>query len=216
MTKSPEKLYRRWLPYGFFTSHSRIHGVETEPWLYTDGQSDYSKGQEFMDFFRQSAEMKYMLMPYIYAQAKLCTEQGLPMQRALLLEYPEDPGAWLVEDEYMFGNQILIAPMLESDTSRIVYLPGNEPWIDYQTGKVYQPGWRTIDVPCWKGKGSQMPIIIMVKNGSAIPHVPLAQRTDKIQWSKIEWKTYSTDSKPCTGYLFRPGDKNVEQLEGKF
>ena len=210
VTKSPEELYRRWLPYGFFTSHSRIHGVETEPWLYTDGQSDYSKGQEFMDFFRQSAEMKYKLMPYIYAQAKLCTEQGLPMQRALLLEYPDDPGAWLVEDEYMFGSQMLVAPMLEAGTSRTVYLPGEEPWIDYQTGKVYQPGWRKIDVPQWKKTGDQMPIVVLVKNGSAIPHVALAQRTDQIDWENIEWKTYSANGAAPVGYLYRPGDSKVE------
>lgn len=212
VTKSPEELYRRWLPYGFFTSHSRIHGVETEPWLYTDGQSDFSKGKEFMDFFRQSAEMKYRLMPYIYAQAKQCTEKGLPMQRALFLEFPDDPGAWLVEDEYMFGSQMLVAPMLEAGTSRTVYLPGKEPWIDYQTGKTYQPGWHEISVPAWKNSRSQMPIVVMVKNCSAIPHAPLAQHTGLIDWKNIEWKKYSVGARSCTGFLFRPGDKDVQTV----
>ncbi len=162
-----------------------------------------------MDFFRQSAELKYKLMPYVYAQAKLCTEQGLPMQRALFLEYPDDPGAWLVEDEYMFGSQMLVAPMLENGTERSVYLPGAEPWTDYQTGKVYQPGWRKIAVPQWTVAGDQLPVVVLVKNGAAIPHVPLAQRTDKIEWDKIEWKTYSSNGAYATGYLYRPGDKEV-------
>lgn len=135
------------------------------------------------------------------------------MQRALLLEYPDDPGAWLVEDEYMFGSQMLVAPMLEAGTSRTVYLPGEEPWIDYQTGKVYQPGWRKIDVPQWKKTGDQMPIVVLVKNGSAIPHAALAQRTDQIDWKNIEWKKYSANGGATTGYLFRPGDTKVETVK---
>lgn len=102
MTQSPESLYRRWLPFGFLTSHSRVHGAPpTEPWYY---------GKEFTDYFRRCAELKYKLMPYVYAQSKECTENGWPMLRALLLEYPDDPGAWLVEDEYMFGSNLLVAP----------------------------------------------------------------------------------------------------------
>ena len=64
--------------------------------------------------------------------------------RALLLEYPDDPGAWLVEDEYMFGSNLLVAPMLEEGSGRDVYLPGRQKWLDYQTGKVYAPGWNHI------------------------------------------------------------------------
>ncbi|MBQ0047609.1 MAG: alpha-xylosidase [Prevotellaceae bacterium] len=190
VTKSPENLYRRWLPYGFLTSHSRAHGVDTEPWLYND---------EFVDYYRECAEMKYKLMPYVYAQAKLCTEKGWPMQRALLLEYPDDPGAWQVEDEYMFGSQMLVAPMLEDGTGRNVYLPGKGKWIDYQTGKVYSAGWQYIE--CGK-----LPIVMLVKDGSAIPHVPVAQSTDKIEWDKVEWKNYKADAQSCKGWFFKPGD----------
>ena len=106
VTKSPDDLYRRWLPFGFLSSHTRAHGAPpTEPWLISES---------FTKAFRQSAEMKYKLMPYVYAQAKDCSERGLPMVRALLVEFPDDPGAWFVEDEYMFGSQILVAPMLET------------------------------------------------------------------------------------------------------
>lgn len=51
--------------------------------------------------------MKYQLMPYVYAQAKDCTERGLPMLRALFVEFPNDPAAWQIETEYMFGSSIL-------------------------------------------------------------------------------------------------------------
>ena len=197
VTKSPDDLYRRWLPFGFLSSHTRAHGAPpTEPWLISES---------FTKAFRQSAEMKYKLMPYVYAQAKDCSERGLPMVRALLVEFPDDPGAWFVEDEYMFGSQILVAPMLETGKSRTVYLPRGK-WIDYQTGKVYEGGYQTIPT-------AEIPCVILVKDGSLIPHVPVAQNTGDIKWDKVELKAYKADAAKCTGLLFRPGDKELQHIE---
>jgi alpha-D-xyloside xylohydrolase len=197
VTASPEDIYRRWLPFGFLSSHTRAHGAPpTEPWLISES---------FTKAFRDCAEMKYKLMPYVYAQAKDCSERGLPMVRALLVEFPDDPGAWLVEDEYMFGSQMLVAPLLESGNSRTVYLPRGQ-WIDYQTGKVYVSGYQTIQV-------GSIPVIILVRDGSVIPHAPLAQRTDQIRWDKLELRTYKAKAKKCTGLLFKPGDQKVQQIE---
>ncbi len=197
VTASPEDIYRRWLPFGFLSSHTRAHGAPpTEPWLISES---------FTKAFRQAAEMKYKLMPYVYAQAKDCSERGLPMVRALLVEFPDDPGAWLVEDEYMFGSQILVAPLLESGDSRMCYLPRGK-WIDYQSGKIYEGGYQTIKV-------GEIPCVILVRDGSLIPHVPLAQRTDQIQWDKVELKTYKADAKKCTGLLFKPGDSQIQTIE---
>lgn len=193
VTESPENLYRRWLPFGMLTSHSRVHGAPpTEPWLFD---------KDFTDYFRDCAELKYKLMPYVYAQAKYASDNGLPMLRALLVEFPDDPGAWNIEDEYMFGNDILVAPMLEDGNSRNVYLPGKDKWIDYQTGKVYNPGWTNV-------KCGRLPIIMMVKDGTALPHVPVAQSTADIDWNKVTWKKYLADKKTATGLLFRPGDSS--------
>ena len=205
VTASPEDIYRRWLPFGFLSSHTRAHGAPpTEPWLISES---------FTKAFRQAAEMKYKLMPYVYAQAKDCTERGLPMVRALLVEFPEDPGAWLIEDEYMFGSQMLVAPLMESGTERTVYLPslgegsgGGSKWIDYQTGKVYDSGWQTIAV-------GEIPAVILVRDGSVIPHAPLAQRTDQILWDKLEMKTYKAAATKCTGLLFKPGDTKLTVIE---
>ena len=196
VTQSPDDLYRRWLPFGFLSSHTRAHGAPpTEPWLISDS---------FTEAFRQAAEMKYRLMPYVYAQAKDCSERGLPMVRALLVEFPDDPGAWLVEDEYMFGSQLLVAPLLESGNSRTVYLPRGK-WVDYQTGKVYDGGYQSIQT-------AAIPCIILVRDGSLIPHVPLAQHTEDIQWDKIEWKAYKAEATQCTGLLFRPGDTELQRI----
>jgi alpha-D-xyloside xylohydrolase len=197
VTASPEDIYRRWLPFGFLSSHTRAHGAPpTEPWLISES---------FTKAFRDCAEMKYKLMPYVYAQAKDCSERGLPMVRALLVEFPDDPGAWLVEDEYMFGSQMLVAPLLESGNSRTVYLPRGQ-WIDYQTSKVYVSGYQTI-------QAGSIPVIILVRDGSVIPHAPLAQRTDQIRWDKLELRTYKAKAKKCTGLLFKPGDQKVQQIE---
>ncbi len=196
VTASPEDIYRRWLPFGFLSSHTRAHGAPpTEPWLISES---------FTKAFRQAAEMKYKLMPYVYAQAKDCSERGLPMVRALLVEFPDDPGAWLVEDEYMFGSQILVAPLLETGDSRTCYLPRGK-WIDYQSGKVYEGGYQTIKV-------GEIPCVILVRDGSLIPHAPLAQRTDQIQWDKVEMKAYKADAKKCSGLLYKPGDSQIQQI----
>jgi alpha-D-xyloside xylohydrolase len=129
------------------------------------------------------------------------------MVRALLVEFPHDQGAWYVEDEYMFGSQILVAPLLESGNSREVYLPKGM-WIDYQSGKVYNSGYQTIEA-------GKIPAVILVKDGSLIPHAPLAQRTDQIDWDKIELKAYKADAKKCSGLLFKPGDKEKRIIESE-
>ena len=196
---TPEDLYCRWIPFGFLTSHTRAHGAPpTEPWLYDS--------KRVQDVFRKSAEMKYRLMPYVYAQAKECTEKGLPMLRALFVEFPDDPGAWKVDDEYLFGSQILVAPLLESGmTGRTVYLPEGK-WIDYQTEKVYEGGWHRIEA-------GSLPIIMLVRDGSVLPHLKLAQSTAEMDWSKMSLKVYSADKKQADGWVCLPADNCIQVVK---
>lgn len=196
---TPEDLYCCWLPFGFLTSHTRAHGAPpTEPWLYDS--------KRVQDVFRKSAEMKYRLMPYVYAQAKECTEKGLPMLRALFVEFPDDPGAWRVDDEYLFGSQILVAPLLESGiTGRTVYLPEGK-WIDYQTEKVYEGGWHRIEA-------GSLPIIMLVRDGSVLPHLKLAQSTSEMDWSKMSLKVYSADKKQAEGLICLPTDNRIQVVK---
>ena len=127
------------------------------------------------------------------------------MVRALFVEFPHDRGAWLVEDEYMFGSQILVAPLMESGSERDVYLPKGK-WIDYQTGAVYDGGYQTL-------KAGRIPAVILVRDGSLIPHVPLAQRTDQIDWSKLELREYKAAATKCTGLVYKPGDTQLSRVE---
>lgn len=196
-TKTPEGLYRRWLPFGMLTSHSRCHGQPPkEPWEY---------GTAFMDYFRKAVEMKYKLLPYVYAQAKDCSERGLPMVRALFVEYPDDPGAWQVEDEYLFGSDMLVAPIFEEGaTERNVYLPGGK-WIDYQTNKIYSSGWNKI-------AAGPVQAVILVREGAVIPHIKLAQSATQADWSNIEMVVFAENSNTASGLLCLPSDSVLRKV----
>ena len=178
VTDTPEELYRRWLPMGFLTSHSRAHGAPpTEPWLF--------ENKDFVNYFRKAAELKYALMPYIIEESQAASANGLPMFRALLVEYPEDPGAWNIDDQYLFGSKIMVAPLLEAAESRNVYIPGNKHWVDYQTGEIYSPGWQNIKVP-----EDGLQAVILVPQGESLKHAPVAQHTSEIDWNSVYEKTY--------------------------
>lgn len=176
VTSTPEELYRRWLPMGFLTSHTRAHGAPpTEPWLYN---------KEFTDYFRKCAEMKYSLMPYIVKEAEECAANGWPMFRALQLEFPEDAGVWQIEDEYMFGKDFLVAPLLTQAKKRSVYLPAGQEWVNYQSGKTYAPGWHTLTPE------GELDCIIMVRKGAEIPTVNPALSTSRIDKSTLKTVKY--------------------------
>jgi len=194
--KSPENLYARWAAFGLLSSHSRSHGAPPkEPWAYSP---------EFLNTFRVTDEMRYKLMPYIYAQAKDCTERGLPMVRALFVEFPEDPGSWLIDDEYLFGSDILVAPLFENVKERDVYLPPGL-WIDYQSGQVFQTGWNKI-------KAGPVQAIILVKEGALIPHIKLAQSTMQMDWSSLELVSYSLKNQKASGLVCLPSDNILHKI----
>ncbi|MDR0973633.1 MAG: DUF4968 domain-containing protein [Prevotellaceae bacterium] len=205
VVSTPVDLYRRWLPFGFLSSHSRAHGAPpTEPWLYKD--------QNMVKYFRESAELKYKLMPYVYAEAKECTEKGLPMVRAMFVEFPNDFGSWQVENQYMFGSRILVAPMFTPGQSRQVYLPAGK-WIDYQSGKVYTGSGNYQEIPV-----GEIQAVILVRDGSILPHIKLAQSTKEMDWSKLALKVYSVDVKEATGQVCLPSEgvlHNVSVKGGK-
>ncbi|MCE6988744.1 TIM-barrel domain-containing protein [Dyadobacter sp. CY323] len=194
--KTPEDLYRRWLPMGMLSSHSRTHGqAPKEPWEY---------GEQFQDYFRKVVEMKYKLMPYIYTQSKLASEKGLPMVRALLLEFPDDPGAWLVDNQYMLGPDLLVAPLFENSKSRQVYLPKGK-WVDYQTRKVYESGWHNVEA-------GELEVVMMVRQGAVLPQVKVAQSTGEIDWTNIELHCFGNATQKATLQLFVPGEDQVETV----
>jgi alpha-D-xyloside xylohydrolase len=193
---SPRDLYGRWLAMGALTSHTRTHGAPPkEPWGYDDA---------FVDQFRRTIELKYALMPYIYAQAVDSSAKGYPMLRTLFFEYPDDPTSWTIDDQYMFGSDLLVAPLVEAGNSRRVYLPPGA-WIDYQSGKAYRGAqWQQLSA-------GAIPIILLVKDHAVIPHAAVAQNTAALDWKNIELRVFSTDASQATG-LFAMPQGNVQTL----
>ncbi|MGB8645128.1 MAG: TIM-barrel domain-containing protein [Anaerolineae bacterium] len=195
--RSPRELYRRWLPFGMLTSHSRCHGQPPkEPWGYDAA---------FVEDFRRAVELKYRLMPYIYAQAALCSQQGYPMCKPLFFQYPDDPTAWFVEDQYLFGTDLLVAPLFEETLHRRVYLPAGQ-WIDYQTGRTYGGStWNDI-------QAGEIPIILLVKSGAAIPHIPVAQNTAQMKWDAIELVVFGAEQ-AAEGRICLPTDNVLRSVQ---
>ncbi|GAA0990936.1 alpha-xylosidase [Acrocarpospora macrocephala] len=129
-TPSPE-LYIRWSQFGALSPLVRFHGTSSrEPWEFPPHAE-----QGAIDALR----LRYRLMPYIYSVAVVAAETGAPMMRALCVDYPDDPVAWQADLEYLFGTDLLVAPMTSADGSRSVYLPAGS-WVDYWTGEVLTGG----------------------------------------------------------------------------
>ncbi|MGC8569752.1 MAG: TIM-barrel domain-containing protein [Caldivirga sp.] len=152
--KPTVELYVRWAQMGLLLSHSRFHGVsEREPWRYGDEAYNIVKG---------FIKLRYSLIPYIYSQVIEGLRTGKPLVRPLVMDYPSDNAARDIEDEYMLGEYMLIAPVFSGDT-RSVYLPeGN--WYDYWSMSIIK-GPTTINV---NSPLSKLPIY--VKDGALITY----------------------------------------------
>jgi alpha-D-xyloside xylohydrolase len=110
-----------------------------------------------------------------------------------------------VDDEYLYGSSLLVAPLMhENETGRKVYLPPGT-WIDYQTGKAYAGGWQKIEA-------GKIPEIILVRDGTVLPHIALAQSTSRMDWSKIELAVFAKDATTAKGLIFLPGDTEAHAL----
>ncbi|HZB44699.1 MAG TPA: TIM-barrel domain-containing protein [Pyrinomonadaceae bacterium] len=195
--RAPRDLYRRWLAWGVLTSHTRAHGEPPrEPWEYDEALTED---------FRRALGLRYALMPYILAQAKDSSAKGFPLLRALFFEYPADPTSWTIDDEYLFGSDLLVAPLMEEGSnSRRVYLPPGA-WVDYQSGKTYRgAAWHRIEA-------GPIPVVLLARDHSVIPHVRGAQSTDGIDWGAVELRVFSTDGAAAEG-LFTTPQGPVETL----
>jgi alpha-D-xyloside xylohydrolase len=124
------ELFIRWAQFGLFSSHARCHGCgnenSREPWTF---------GEQANEIFKSYAILRYRLLPYLYDQARRCSRTAKPMVRALVIDYPEDRNVWPLQDQYLLGDAILIAPVLRSlaeSPVRDIYLPAGR-WIDFWT-----------------------------------------------------------------------------------
>jgi len=129
-------VFKRWLAFGLLSSHSRLHGNESVrvPW---------SIDEEAVDVTRTFVKLKKKLHPYLVKTMREVTEKGLPMMRPMLLEFPNDPTAWFLDQQYMLGSDLLVAPVFTASGEVTFYLPAGQ-WRNYFTNEVLDGGrWLT-------------------------------------------------------------------------
>lgn len=158
--KPTDELYIRWVTqFGAFSGIMRAHGHDgREPWLY---------GTRVQENLRRYLKIRYRLFPYIYSTARQGASEGIPMMRAMALEYPSNPEAWTKDKQYFFGDWLLVAPALATGNTDVsVWLPEGK-WYDFFDPTVVHEGGRTISVSATL---DQIPVF--VKEGAIIPTGP--------------------------------------------
>ena len=147
----------RWIQASVFLPIMRVHGYmsNTEPWQY---------GSEAQRIITDQINLRYRLLPYIYSEAAKVTYDGSTLMRPFVFDFPDDTAALEQDNEFMFGQSLLVCPVTEGGVSEWkVYLPENEGgWYDFRTGGKYGCGW--INVPV-----SIEHIPVFAKAGSIIP-----------------------------------------------
>ena len=186
-TPTPE-LYIRWAEAGLFVSHPRAHGpIAREPWVF---------GEQAVEIFRKYAQLRYRLMPYVWSSAQTCVRQSTPMMRALLLDWQDDPTTAGIDDQFLFGEWLLVAPIVDESNQRKVYLPQGL-WFDYWTDQptdCTQAGrWMTVDAPL-----DHLPLF--VRGGAILSTCDDAPHTDAQDWSRLTLDVYPHGDSSFTLY----------------
>jgi len=189
--KAYHEIYVRWMQFGAFCPMMRSHGTGTPRELWYYGKP----GDWTYDALKKTIDLRYSLLPYIYSTSWNVTHKNSSMMRALVMDFANDKKALDIDNQYMFGKNILVCPVTEpmyvhyrkeddkylgekEEFSRIkttqVYLPADTEWFDFWTGEVFQGG-QTLD--------SAAPIDILplyVKAGSIIPFGPGVQYANEM------------------------------------
>lgn len=129
---SPD-LYKRWTQFGLLSSHSRYHGSweYKVPWLY---------GDEAVEVTRFFTKLKLRLMPYLIRQSKIAVESGTPVMRAMVIDFSEDLTTHTLDQQYMLGENLLVAPIFNDQGTCTFYVPNGGKWTHYLTNKIYEGG----------------------------------------------------------------------------
>ncbi len=141
-----QELIVRWFQYGAFCPLFRLHGYR-EPWTTwgpdgTGGPNEvWSYGEQALGVIERTMRLRERLRPYLEAQMRVAHERGIPPMRPLFVDFSDDERAWTVEDQFLVGPDVLVAPILESGgRQREVYLPAGARWADAWTGEAHGGG----------------------------------------------------------------------------
>lgn len=190
-------LYIRWTQFSIFNSHIRFHGNPPrfrEPWNYN------KLAQEIV---RKFLNLRYKMLPYIYTEAQIASERGLPMMRPLVLEFQQDPTVFNIEDEFFFGRNILVAPILTKENKRMIYLPkGN--WFDFWSFVKFK-GSMWIEYDC--------PIDIIpffIQEGSILPLGPEMQFVEEKPFDSITLLIFPDENSIINEYIILDDSREIQ------
>ena len=194
--------YARWMEFAAFVPIMRVHGAfeeKRQPWVY---------GPVAEAAASQAIDLRYELLPYIYSYARLNTEGGVGLIRPLFWEFPSDPHTATIENEWMFGDALLAAPIVgEGATSDTVYLPPGQ-WFDYNSGRSYA-GAQSItvsaDAQTWKD------IPLFIRSGCILATQPLEQYVGQQRVSEFTLDVFPSKSK--AGFIAYDDDGETYNYE---
>jgi alpha-D-xyloside xylohydrolase len=197
-----QELYVRWLQFAAFTPMMRSHGTEIPREIFQFGQ----RGDQAFDVQEKYINLRYSLLPYLYATAWDVTAHSGSIMRALYLDFPGDRHADTTGNEYMFGKSLLVCPVTEKGAAvQPVYLPSGTLWYDFWTGDTVQGG-RTVD--------KAVPIDVMplyVRAGSILPWGPKVQYAEEKPWDDLEIRVYPGADGQFTLYEDEHNSYNYEK-----
>jgi alpha-D-xyloside xylohydrolase len=127
-------VFKRWIPFGLLSSHSRLHGNESYrvPWAFD---------QESVEVLQTFTKLKLRLMPYLFDAAVTAHREGVPVMRPMVIEFPDDPACAYLDRQYLLGDSLLVAPVFAADGVTSFYVPAGE-WTNLLSGEVATgPGW---------------------------------------------------------------------------
>ncbi len=184
------ELFTRWLQLGVFHPFMRAHTTfgtdDAEPWA-------YGVAHEIVN--REAIELRYRLLPHVYNVMHEASETGVPALRPAFLEFPSDPGTWDQDDQFMFGADLLIAPVLRpAERVRGIYLPKGTDWYDFWTGRRVAGGGRT-EVPV-----TLATIPIFARAGAFIFQQPVVQHTGEMAGQPLHVTVFPASRSEATLY----------------
>ena len=218
------ELFVRWLQLGIFHPLYRVHsmGNNADGAAEVDGeaikeeeknnrmdQEPWAFGEKYTDLARYAIELRYQLLPYLYTAFKTYTETGKPMLRSLIFEDQSDKKLRDVERDFMFGDHLLISPVIEEKAiEQKVYLPkGN--WYHYWSSTAFKGG-KSIKV---KSPLQQIPIF--VREGAIIPHYPIRQNTDQVPIDELMLHVYYKNGS-CKSELYEDQGDGFEHQANQY
>jgi alpha-glucosidase len=198
------ELFTRWLQAGVFHPFMRAHttfGTDAaEPWA-------FGTAHEIVN--RKAIELRYRLLPHIYNVMREASQTGIPAFRPVFLEFPSDPNTWDQDDQFMFGADILVAPVLRpEERARGVYLPKGADWYDFWTARRH-PGGQGISVPV-----TLETIPIFVRAGGFIFQQPVVQHTGEMKGQPLHVTVFPAAKSDAT--LYEDDGLTLQYAQGAF